>query len=952
MSINNPYPISEEEISQILVTQDPFWNSIRSPSEQSTPSISSDKSFNISEVSHFSLTSTPASNPIPAESHPNLADTSSNNLSPILFNPSTSLQLPDITMPTVSSGSTYTIPPLTQMPIRGSKQAPSTFRGDYQEVGPFINHYNRLLDYYHVTSETDKCQGILEYCSQKVKDFIQICPYYITPDWKKLEKEILDTYDDERMKTRVRPKDLLKYVKQIGHGRIVNLTQWKKYHRNYIAMAGFLKQNKLISELEYNGYYWYGIPSHLQGVFELRLQAKNPAFDTSQPWRIQDIQEIAEIYFKRTKYTNQLPHLPALGFAEEEDEYDESDDDFDNDSDDSDSDDDRYRCRRHKSSKKKKKKKSRQTKQEFNPTQILAEKPSQNIISPPEDNGVDTLIQKLNIMSLEDPHYGALYYQAVSKDPSGLVAECIIRKPKQISTSQPMRETPPHQNSRAPPYNNPRNPDQQGYPRGIYSRVPNMQNPSKCFGCFDIGHSLRDCPKMAQLINRGVVTLDPQTFKYCLPDGQPLFRKPEECLVDTINRVRPSPPQGTVQFATLREQVQRYYRKNLKRAYLQYSYSDTEDDDEDEYDLESDSDKSKEEDEDEYDEGHWTNKFKQRKRNPICAATVESYDEDDDYDYDSYHRKCQEDLDKKEYPTYMAYNDSENEEKAYQSYPAERAEKGRTTRQARDAAMNNPIKRSQLDGVYMPPRKFTRSMEKLPETVSISSKNTAPARQSARLKDHSKEKEDIPEIPVRKQISIDTRKPRFEEVPDITMEEPVKPSKLSEEPKKTIVLQDYTNRNKASEEKNPEIERTRTGPRQSDLSTQVNSKEVVEQILDTQVSLPLRKILGASKELSFTLQDVMRYKNPVNKSTPNPTSQKVYNTQVEKLESVAEELRRIKKRLLGREVSENRSLIQVEFDCGAEENIIALIDTGSQLNVARREAAEEKICLPIEHGNV
>ncbi len=107
-------------------------------------------------------------------------------------------------------------------------------------------------------------------------------------------------------------------------------------------MAGFLKQNKLINDLEYNGYYWYGIPRHIQGVFELSLQAKNPSYDNSQPWPIQSVQEVAEAYFKRSKFSSQLPHLPTLGIVEDDDEEDETDDENENDSDDSDSEDERY----------------------------------------------------------------------------------------------------------------------------------------------------------------------------------------------------------------------------------------------------------------------------------------------------------------------------------------------------------------------------------------------------------------------------------------------------------------------------------------------------------------------------------------------------------------------------------------------------------------------------------
>jgi len=178
---------------------------------------------------------------------------------------------------------TYVIPPLAQMPIRGSKNAPRVFKGNYKHVAPFINRYNQLLDYYHVVTEVDKCRGILEYCSWSVKDFIQINPHYLKPNWEELQKEILNAYDAERMDIRIRPKDFFNFVNQYRQGQIITLSQWKKYHREYIAMAGFLKQKNQLNELQYHGYFWYGIPEHLRGVFDIRLQTKDPSYDGSEP---------------------------------------------------------------------------------------------------------------------------------------------------------------------------------------------------------------------------------------------------------------------------------------------------------------------------------------------------------------------------------------------------------------------------------------------------------------------------------------------------------------------------------------------------------------------------------------------------------------------------------------------------------------------------------------------
>jgi len=413
---------------------------------------------------------------------------------------------------------------------------------------------------------------------------------------------------------------------------------------------------------------------------------------------------------------------------------------------------------------------------------------------------------------------------------------------------------------------------------------------------------------MAQLVRQGVVTLDNQTFKYRFADGQPLYRKQEESLSETIARMRPPPvphASNAVHFATVQESVKDFYSKETGRSYLQYSLSDNEDDEE-EYDNAYESDYSDEDNE--FEEGHWKRKLKKRKNFPTYTAAVECYDEDEEYN----------------------------------AFPVERNDKGKMTRQARDAAMNNPIKRSQLDGVYVPPRNPNRVYGKLPDPASIQSKPTLPAPEFPKPRESFREKENNPP-PIRDPIPVDVRKPRFKDTTDIVMEESHQPKQSQE---KSITLQDYNNKPRPHDGKNAEnSEPTRTGPRQSDLSMQTDSKEVVKQILETQVSLPIGQILGVSKNLSDKLQDFMRYKNPIIKPGPPATSQKVYNTRRDEQEIVIEEAPKSRPRR--RENIEVNRLIKLTVFCQGSP-ITAIIDTGSQVNLSSREVAENKIRLPID----
>ena len=313
------------------------------------------------------------------------------------------------------------VPPLHNMPIRGTKLAPKTFRGSYHKVTDFIRHYNRLLDQHQVITEADKCQGILEYCTRKVKDFIRSSNHYQNPNWTLLQSEILKYYDADRDEARYRVTDLTAFIQQSSLHSINDLADWKKYYREYTAIAGFLLQKNLIDNKTYVGYFWYGISPHLQKIFEEKLYINYPQFDTINPWPINYLDEVASFYFKQNKFPQRLGHLPVTD-QYDNGRYDSDDSDSDYDSDDEEDDEEDYQRRRRRTKRKKNRSKNKGKKPPQ--TQVLPDEPKRKIASPPEED-VEGLIRQLNTMSLEDPKYGPLYYKTVKNDPTGVAVRCI-----------------------------------------------------------------------------------------------------------------------------------------------------------------------------------------------------------------------------------------------------------------------------------------------------------------------------------------------------------------------------------------------------------------------------------------------------------------------------------------------------------------------------------------------
>src|SRR3981081_183113 len=190
MSIPHSQPVLTTEISSLPSTSRRLWSSTRSIPEFTSPTTLSPVS-ELSEISHLEFTSSDPSNSSPNPLPPNPLPATTSNISSDISDPTTHLSIPQLPISTVPPISIPTmnnppIYPLAQMPLRGDRKAPRTFKGHYWKVARFIDQYEQLLNAHQVVSDEDKCRGILEYCSQKVEDLITSCPSYIGADWDSL----------------------------------------------------------------------------------------------------------------------------------------------------------------------------------------------------------------------------------------------------------------------------------------------------------------------------------------------------------------------------------------------------------------------------------------------------------------------------------------------------------------------------------------------------------------------------------------------------------------------------------------------------------------------------------------------------------------------------------------------------------------------------------------------
>ena len=150
------------------------------------------------------------------------------------------------------------------MPIPGTKLAPEKFKGEYNYVSRFIQHYERLCNQNNVTLDKEKCEIITQYCSKKVAEFIEALESYSKEDWTQLRTDLLRFYDNDRSTKRYRQKDILAYTEETKLKKIKDLSTWKRYTRGFIRIGGWLKTNGKVSNEEHATYFWQGIPRTLR----------------------------------------------------------------------------------------------------------------------------------------------------------------------------------------------------------------------------------------------------------------------------------------------------------------------------------------------------------------------------------------------------------------------------------------------------------------------------------------------------------------------------------------------------------------------------------------------------------------------------------------------------------------------------------------------------------------
>ena len=440
------------------------------------------------------------------------------------------------------------------LPLLGTKGAPKKFTGQAGDVNNFLRHYEKLCDKCHVVLDEEKIENITQYCSRKVREFLEALGSYKDGTWSDFKKDIKEFFNADRDERRFRIRDLEKFCSQARHAPTVkDLATWRKYIREFIRIAGWLKQQGKLTTSEYNTYFWLGIPYKFRDRLEQRIMSQDPSHDLSTPFDTDTIKKVAKALLRRDRFDRE--HLPS---DDEDSDSDEYNDDEDSESSNSDSEDsDIEAVRKHRATNSKKRRSTsrvrfssrsnsdtdsedeavRKTQRKDKKVSSKRTSDAENVVNldtsrskdrsrkseQSADKEVEDLINKLNRMSINDPAYPLLYFRACRLSPlvQQIIPSPLSAGPKTATGPAPSstaRDTPPHLERRS--YEGPRT--------------------LSCYGCGEDGHGMSTCPELAKLEQKKIVKRDARG-RWCMFDGSPIQRRtPTEPLVKAIARQNPS----------------------------------------------------------------------------------------------------------------------------------------------------------------------------------------------------------------------------------------------------------------------------------------------------------------------------------------------------------------------------------------------------------------------------
>lgn len=167
----------------------------------------------------------------------------------------------------------------SSMPIPSSNLAPR-FRGS--NLRHFLEDYNIAAEGAGWSDEK-KCENLYSYCGHRTRDMVRKLPERKNLDWVATKKRLSELYIAEEHTDKYSRDKLSRFVRK--RRTIKGKKDFVAYFRDFSQITQNLRASEKMSEEDKNGYFWKGIPTHLQKDIHSQLRSRNTEFspDIAQP---------------------------------------------------------------------------------------------------------------------------------------------------------------------------------------------------------------------------------------------------------------------------------------------------------------------------------------------------------------------------------------------------------------------------------------------------------------------------------------------------------------------------------------------------------------------------------------------------------------------------------------------------------------------------------------------
>ena len=395
----------------------------------------------------------------------------------------------------------------TVLPHLCEPGAPKEYHGKRYELESFLDHLTQLCNEWGVTSSEERYKAFLRFCDPKVIRELRTWPSSEYENYNTLLDELAWFHGERKA-----PFNITKvegFTNKWRRKRIADLDSFKHYHLQYLGLVGEAKKARMISDWDYNRYFWEGLHPTLRRRLEAKMLASDPDLDISTPFSIDKIVKAAMYLLSPYRFDQHLHQ----GSEYNSSETDSEPEDFPRQrrkarysSCASDSEDEigyfpRHRIR--------------------SPTPRPSSRKSEEMRTKKKPKG--DLAAQIEQLKLAEPGCQAVCIGVIRGDqiePLQDKPRVPFNRPPLTGGNQYQQGPPPQQRRQFPPGLPPQGPSQ------------NRQE-QYCFGCGRQGHRIGQCEEVDDLVKQGQIVRNPEG-KLQWPNGSRIYRAQNETWVQAI----------------------------------------------------------------------------------------------------------------------------------------------------------------------------------------------------------------------------------------------------------------------------------------------------------------------------------------------------------------------------------------------------------------------------------